>query len=361
MGVSPELHAQREADRLLVNQFAPPGVLINARLQILQFRGNTGAFLGPPVGKASLDLLKMAREGLKAPLRDLIEKAKAQNNVVRAEGVRLREEGRVRPVDLEVIPLKNLKEHCYLVLFQEPGVRDSARRRRGQASQPAASPAAEAGPPAPPQRIAELERELAETRDYLQSVQEQYEAANEQLQVFNEEVTSGNEELQSINEELETSKEELESSNEELTTINDELASRNAELNRLNAELHNLHTSLNTPILVLGPDLSIRRFTPPAAKIFNLLAGDVGRPLSGVRHNLTFAELESVAGRSDRRGVRLREREARDKAGHLLRPAGPPLLHCWTTASTGPCSCCWISMPQARERQIRKNRLCSRQ
>jgi two-component system, chemotaxis family, CheB/CheR fusion protein len=325
-GLPPELNAQREADRLLVKQFAPPGVLINAQLQILQFRGSTSSFLEPPVGKASLDLLKMAREGLKAPLRTLINQAKAKDNVVRKEGIQLRHDGLVRPVNLEVIPLKNLKERCYLVLFHEAASADSARvQRGGKSSRLARSVTGETGDPVLRRRIAQLEREVTETGDYLQSVQEQYEAAHEQLQVFNEEVTSGNEELQSINEELETSKEELESSNEELTTINEELAGRNAELNHLNAELLNLDASLNTPILVLGPDLSIRRFTPSAAKIFNLLAGDVGRVLSCVRHNLELPELEQLLAEVIATSRPL-QRETRDKGGHWYSLRANPFL-----------------------------------
>lgn len=315
-GTSPELRAQREADRLLVNQFAPPGVIINPQLQILQFRGSTNHFLAPPVGKPSVDLLKMAREGLVVPLRTAIEQAKAADKTVRKEGVQLREDDGVRTLNLEVIPLRNLKERAYLVLFQEPGVNETSRRaERGGLPRPHGSPPEPGGVSAIQRRVVELQRELAETRDYLQSVQEQYETANEQLQVYNEEITSGNEELQSINEELETSKEELESSNEELTTINEELAGRNAEFNRLNAELNNLHTSINTPILVLGPDLSIRRFTPPAAKVFNLLAGDVGRVLGGVRHNLELPELEALLTEVIATG-KPHQREVRNKEGH---------------------------------------------
>ena len=71
-----ELSAQREADRVTVHQFAPPAVLIDAELQILQFRGPTGAYLEPPSGKASFDILKMARNGLTLPLRTAITKAK---------------------------------------------------------------------------------------------------------------------------------------------------------------------------------------------------------------------------------------------------------------------------------------------
>ncbi len=144
-------------------------------------------------------------------------------------------------------------------------------------------------------RIAELEAELAETRDYLQSIQEQHEAANEELQASNEEVQSANEELQSINEELETSKEELESANEELTTVNEEMANRNTELNRLNSDLVNIQTSAHLAIVLLGRDLTIRRFSAQAEKQFNLLATDMGRPFSHVRHNLVFEERRGEA------------------------------------------------------------------
>ncbi len=127
-----------------------------------------------------------------------------------------------------------------------------------------------------------------ETRDYLESVQEKHKAASEELQASHEEVQSANEELQSINEELETSKEELESANEELTTVNEELANRNAELSHLNTDLANFQTSTRLPIVLLGRDLTVQRFSPPAAKLFNLLATDVGRPLSAFRHNLVL-------------------------------------------------------------------------
>jgi two-component system CheB/CheR fusion protein len=163
-------------------------------------------------------------------------------------------------------------------------------------------------------RVAELEHELSETRDYLQSIQEQHEASNEELQASNEEVQSANEELQSVNEELETSKEELESANEELTTVNEEMANRNTELTRLNADLSNLQTSTKLPIVVVARDLTIRRFSVPAEKIFNLLATDVGRPISGVRHNLDLTDLDGFIGEVIAT-VREQEREVRDRAG----------------------------------------------
>src|SRR5262249_10588003 len=163
-------------------------------------------------------------------------------------------------------------------------------------------------------RIKSLETELSDTRDYLQSIQEEHEAANEELQASNEEVQSANEELQSINEELETSKEELESANEELLTVNEEMANRNAELSRLNSDLVNLQTSTKLAIVLLGRDLTIRRFSAEAGKQFSLLPADIGRPISNVRHRLDFTDLEGFV-REVIASVREREREVQDNDG----------------------------------------------
>lgn len=312
-GVRSELGAQREADRLTLNQFAPPGVLIDSELRILQFRGPTSSFLTPPSGKATFDLLKMAREGLMLPLRSAIQKAKKENKVVRRHGVRIAHDGSGTTIGLQVIPLRNLKQKCFLVLFEsEEKAVPGARKKAGRAA-----PA-----PAPvkgweeTRRIAELEETLAETRDYLQSLQEQHEAASEELQASNEEVQSANEELQSINEELETSKEELESANEELTTVNEEMASRNAELNLLNGDLLNLHASIRQAIILLDRDLTIRRFSVEAEKLFHLTAADIGRPLNGIRHDLVFEEDPHAPSSAFTAG------EARERVGQAKRGRG---------------------------------------
>ncbi|MEX2119868.1 MAG: chemotaxis protein CheB [Pirellulales bacterium] len=314
-GLRAELNAQREADRVTVNQFAPPGVLINAELQILQFRGPTGAYLEPPTGKATFDVLKMAREGLMLPLRAAINKAIKENNTSRVENVAVEQNGTTLTVNLEVIPLKNLKERCFLILFE-----DAEKAGRAADGTPSPEPPSDARRTPRPankddaRKVVELERKLSETRDYLQSLQEQYEAATEELQAGNEEVQSANEELQSINEELETSKEELESTNEELTTVNEEMANRNTELNRLNSDLANLQDSTKLAIVLLGRDLTIRRFSAKAEQQFNLLATDVGRPISGVRHNLDLPDLGAVIAEVIT-SVRECEREVRDNDG----------------------------------------------
>ncbi len=318
-----ELDAQREADRITVTQFAPAGVLVNAAHQVLQFRGPTGAFLEPPIGKASFDVLKMAREGLMLPLRSAIEQARREVKSVRKENVRVQRNGTTRKVNLEVIPLRNLRELCFLILFEEAErVSGVPKPREPKSARADRSPGREAS-----NRIVELETDLSETRGYVEALQEQIEAANEEFQTANEETQSANEELQSSNEELETSKEELESTNEDLTTVNEEMSNRNVELNRLNNDLVNLQISTKLAVVLLGRDLTVRRFSPQAEKQFELLAADTGRPIGHFRHNLVLGdaagspldlEVLSTEVISD---VREQEREVRDHAGrwHLLR------------------------------------------
>ena len=327
-----EFSAQREADRVTLKQFAPPGVLVNAELQVLEFRGSTRAYLELRAGKPSFDLLRMAREGLVLPLRAAINKAKKEDRAVRQENVQVREDGELRTVDLQIIPLKDLSERCYLILFTEPERRDarfqpvspaSNRRSAGRSGAAAgAKPASERSenPRDDSRRIAELERELAETRDERQSIREEHEATNEGFQAATEELQSANEELQSINEEMETSKEELESANEELITVNEEMVNRNTELSRLNSDLNNLQSSVHLAVVLLGRDLTIRRFSPLAEKVLNLAASDVGRPIGALKHNLDFSALEQLLAQVIDT-AQVEEREVRDKEGrwYLLR------------------------------------------
>src|SRR5581483_3558481 len=156
-------------------------------------------------------------------------------------------------------------------------------------------------------QIARLTQELTATREYLQSVIEQQEAANEEVQ-------SANEELQSINEELETSKEEIQSSNEELTTVNEELQNRNEELARANNDLNNLLASVQMAIVMVWPDLRIRRFTPAAEKLLNLISADVGRPISDIKLNIDVPDnIDMVRDAID--SVTARELDVRDNHG----------------------------------------------
>ncbi|HJS90768.1 MAG TPA: ATP-binding protein [Steroidobacteraceae bacterium] len=175
-----------------------------------------------------------------------------------------------------------------------PGLPPAAGKRAGAKATAAKSASARVEIDDKDKQINRLLQELSATRDYLQSVIEQQEAANEELQSANEEVQSANEELQSINEELETSREEIQSSNEELTTVNEELQNRNEELNRVNNDLNNLFGSLQMAIVMVWQDLRIRRFTPMAEKLFNLILTDIGRPIGDIKLNLNVPDLPTV-------------------------------------------------------------------
>lgn len=307
---------QKEADRVVLGRFAPAGVIVNERLDVLQFRGHTGPYLEPAPGTASLNLLKMAREGLLAELRAAFNEARRSHAPVARPGVAVHSREGIRAISVEVIPLRAAPtEHAdsYLILFHEAApAAASPRKSAARKSAPAKTAAQD-------QALAQLQQELLETKEYLQSVIGEHESGHEELQSANEEILSSNEELQSTNEEMETAKEELQSTNEELTTINDELQVRNAELSQANGDLVNLLNSVQIPIVILGGDLRIRRFTPLAQRVLNLIPGDIGRPLSGLRPNLLGPDLERlIAGVTD--SLVPKEVEVQDRTGrwHLL-------------------------------------------
>jgi two-component system CheB/CheR fusion protein len=143
-------------------------------------------------------------------------------------------------------------------------------------------------------QMAKLEEELAATKEYLQSVIETQEATNEELQSANEEILSSNEELQSTNEEMETAKEELQSANEELTTVNDELRNRDQEITQVNNDLINLLSSIDIAVIMIGSDLTVRRFTPKAQKFLGLIAGDIGRPLANINPTIEIVDFQAM-------------------------------------------------------------------
>jgi two-component system CheB/CheR fusion protein len=291
--------AQKEFDRRLLTQYAPATVFANEEIEIIHTRGNVNRYLKLAPGRASLSLLKMAREGLLVELRNAISRAKKDNTVVEKRNLRIKigNENSERPdaadstrlVNFQVVPitLGNLKELYFMIVFQEsspePARETAARRARPREETASAL-----------KQSAKLEQELAATKEYLQSVIETQEATNEELQSANEEILSSNEELQSTNEEMETAKEELQSANEELTTVNDELRSRNLEITQINNDLINLLSSIDIAVVMIGSDLTIRRFTPKAQKFLGLIPGDIGRPLSNINPSIEIADLQSM-------------------------------------------------------------------
>lgn len=280
---------QREADRLLLARYAPPSVVINDNLDIVQIKGRTGPFLELPAGKVSLNLLKMARPGLLHELQSAIDEARSSGiDAVRAN-VPVESNGGTTLTSIRVTKFATPAQDkiSFLVTFESATT--------GSIStdfETSISPLGEDERNLKDRQISQLKQELAATKEYLQSIIETLESTNEELQSANEEIQSGNEELQSTNEELQTSKEELESANEELHTVNEEMLHRNEQLSQLNNDLSNLLNSINLPMVMVGPDLSVRRFTPQASKVLGLTATDVGRPIARLRLRLDVDNME---------------------------------------------------------------------
>ncbi|MBA3723393.1 MAG: PAS domain S-box protein [Candidatus Levybacteria bacterium] len=243
---------QKETDKFLLSRFTPASVVINNDLDILQFRGSTGMYLENSPGRASLNLLKMAKAGLGFELRSTVSKAKKSGRIVRKEGLRVNHNGKVKNVAIEAIPLKILEDESYfLVLFEEMKPQASTNLETTVSK-------SQMGTEAKNRRIVQLEQELESVREDMRSVTEEQDATNEELQSSNEEVLSSNEELQSVNEELETSQEELQSSNEELTTINQELQNRNEQLSEAREYSEAIVRTVREPLLILDRDLRIK-------------------------------------------------------------------------------------------------------
>jgi two-component system CheB/CheR fusion protein len=311
MRVTPSTsEVQKQADRIVLTSYSLAGVIINADFEVLQFRGRTGTYLEHAHGEATLNLFKMAREGLMPELRTAVAKTIKQNNRVRQEGLRVRQNGHFVECNIEVIPftVPPGQENFYLVLF-EPGALLPAGNVKGKTKKYFAPKQSESA------ELAHLREELSATRESLQTIIEEQEATNEELRSANEEIMSSNEELQSTNEELETAKEELQSTNEELTTLNDELENRNTELEQVNNDLHNLLASVNIPIVILGADLRIRRFTAMAEKLFKLIPGDIGRPITDIAMPMEIPNFDKqVLDVFD--SLTPKDIEVQDKSGH---------------------------------------------
>ncbi|HEV8479528.1 MAG TPA: CheR family methyltransferase, partial [Candidatus Eisenbacteria bacterium] len=321
---------QKEADRILLGRYSPPAVLVDENLNILQFRGKTSEFLEPPTGEPSSSLLKTAREGLFLELHSAFREAKKLRRPVRREGIRIQHARRVVTANIEIVPISmpGTDEARYLVLFddgQTPPAPGSEEESIAQTRPPAAAmaPSPSDVPPGDgngqaaagsEEELRQLRQDLTATKEYLQSLLEQQDAVNEELRSANEEILSSNEELQSTNEELETAKEELQSTNEELTTVNEQLHHRNLELSQVNNDLTNLLSSTMIPVVMVSGDMRIRRFTPQAKRLMNLLPADVGRPISDIKPNVQVADLDQLIGEVVET-VRPIEREVVDRDG----------------------------------------------
>ena len=289
-----ELDIQAEADRVVLREHSPVGVVINREMEVVQFRGQTTPYLAPPPGKPSVNVLKLARNGLAIELRALITAATKKGRAVRKDGVAFDENEHKRMLNLSVTPLGDKRStekekrdrDFFLILFDDvtpqwTSVAETVSERKLK------------GRKQNDQEARRLKQELAATRDALSSAIESEDSIKEEFQSANEEILSANEELQSTNEELETSKEELQSANEELGTLNAELRIKNSELHDLSNDISNLLNSTRIPVVMLDRRLCIRRITPAATKLFKVLPADVGRPFADIKLNIEPSDMTS--------------------------------------------------------------------
>jgi two-component system CheB/CheR fusion protein len=280
-------------------------------MQVQQFRGQSDLFLEHMPGPATFNLLQLARPALVPDLRATIHRAIKTGKPARKERAKVKLGGKSYEINIQTVPFKvpGYDKPWLLVIFDET----TKGTRREKLPRPLGRTATE-------RELVELRRELAASKESLQAIIEEQEATNEELKSANEEIESSNEELQSTNEELETAKEELQSTNEELTTLNEELSNRNLEMMQLTSELNNLLASIQMPIVMVDNALTVRRATPAARGAFNILATDIGRPLSELRPNIDVPDLENIL-QDVIETLRTRERKVRDKEGrdYLLR------------------------------------------
>ncbi|WP_319244111.1 CheR family methyltransferase [uncultured Propionivibrio sp.] len=270
-------------DQLVQQNFAPAAVLVNRNGDILYVSGRTGKYLEPPAGRTNVNLLAMARDGLREALMGVTYLAlRTPEREVVLKGVRVRNERGVQTVDVIVLGLEqpDALRGRVLVVFRD--VRAVPLRRREQRL---------------PQSDADraMLREMQQMRESLQATHAEIQTTVEDLRASNEELQSTNEELQSANEELTISREQLQSLNEELQVINGELESRMRDLEWMRKDMKTVLNSLEIAAIFLDRDMRLRRFTTRATDLFKIIPSDIGRPLVHIVTDLDYPHLVDEA------------------------------------------------------------------
>lgn len=262
--------AEKIAQRLILDYFAPASVLVNNKYAVMHYSGPTERFLTQPTGAPTQDLLLLARQGLRAHLRKALRQAAREGVRVEVSDARVKRGNTFVAVKLTVLPIAgaNADETLQLIVFEDiptPAPTETIQSLSNHDST----------------WIQQLEDELHTTKDDLQSTIEHLENANEELKISNEEVVSINEEMQSVN--------------EELSTVNQQLQSKIAELKIANNDLTNLIASSDIAVLCLDRSFRIKWFTPPLRTIFNVETTDMGRPISDFSSSLSGPSLINEA------------------------------------------------------------------
>lgn len=282
---SPPVNFTELTRRALLQTYAPASVVTDLQGNIVYVYGETGKYLRPAPGHVTFNIVDMARGGLQLELKTAI------NMMVQNQQATVDREVQALPahpqekVSFSVRPLAGTGAEEKFLIISFKDILQSAD----------VLPLSADGESAESRRIAELERQLSQVQDNLQATLEVQQATNEEFKSATEEMQSTNEELQSTNEELETSREELRSINEELTTVNAELHHKIVQLADLQDDLKNLFENINIGTILLDLDLTIRRFTREATKVYRLVDADVGRPLADIKSSLTGSDLTTEA------------------------------------------------------------------
>ncbi|OIR17562.1 chemotaxis protein methyltransferase cher2 [mine drainage metagenome] len=268
--------------RMLLQFFAPASVVTDIQGNILYVHGDTGKYLRPAPGKATLNVIEMAREGLQLELLSAIHAASKDGAAVLNKQVSIKANGSLSTITFSLRKLAGTEasEDLLLLSFQDVETVHPKPRRTRKITESTSQ-----------LRIDVLEQELAHTKETLLATIEEQQVSNEELLSSNEEMQSTNEELQSTNEELETSKEELQSVNEELITVNNELQSNIEQLSSMQNDMKNLLDNVNIGIIFLDREMHIRRFTREATRVYRLATTDVGRHLGDIKTNLEGNDL----------------------------------------------------------------------
>ena len=267
---------QQLTNQMLLQNFSPSAVLINPDGDVLYVSGRTGKYLELPPGKASWNIIALAREELRYELGNALHKAITTKQTIHIPLIKIGAD----QLQITIQPQGDSGElkGTLLVVFQEMTTR-VVEVIEGEI--PAVDTA----------RVEILQRELHVAREDVRSIREMMQTSQEELRITNEELQSTNEELQSTNEELTTSKEEMQSMNEELQMVNHELETKLEDLSHINNDMKNLLNSTDIATVFLDEHYRIRRFTDQATKIIKLIPGDTGRPITDIASELIYPEL----------------------------------------------------------------------
>lgn len=280
---SKKMNVSGLTEKILLENYAPPSVIIDKNNDVLYFSGNTGLYLVPPTGEARFSLPEMAKKGLRLHLEPALSKVRSTKSEVKVNDVEVKVNSHFQKINLIVKPVitRDSDTNTLIVIFEPTETSKKQISKNSTVKKDSSN-----------LNFKDLEKELKLTREHLQMAVNELESSNENLQTTNEEFQSSNEELQSTNEELETSREELQSVNEELITVNTELESKIEQLSQSNDDLSNLLRSIEVATVFLDRNLKIKRFTPAATKIFNIIPSDIDRPIAHLTSNLAYKTID---------------------------------------------------------------------